>query len=566
MTSSETDRSAGDGRDRDFLATTLEAAADGLVAVDQDGAVRYHNRRFVDLLDLPDGALDGADRSDLLRTVSERIQDPAALRRAVEQAELYPDEEGSSLLRLEDGRVVRAQIRAREEDGDVAGWVLSVSDVTVSEKLEAELERLAYRDPLTGLANARLLSVEGERALALADRHGHRAGFISMDLVHFKRINDTLGHERGDEVLGQVASRLRSRVRAADAVARIGGDEFGLLLTEVGSMEGVQEAADRLAECFDAPIEVGGESVELDVKMGVALYPDHASNFQELLASADDAVERAAERYGEGSGLEQPAPEVPEAGDLAREEDLRRALDQESLKVHYQAIRTGPGEAAVGMEALVRWPHPVRGTIGASETVPLAERIGVVRELDYLVLRKALTRMAEWERRHPEIHWVSVNLSAATLHADDLSRHVESQLESTGLDGRKLVVEVAERVAMRDPEAVSRTLASLRDLGVRVAIDDFGTGRAVLGYLKQFDASLLKLDMPFIHRLGVDPRDERLFGGMVAFAHELEMSVVAEGVETEDQYERVRAGGCDLVQGYYTGRPAPASVLFHQEG
>lgn len=484
------------------------------------------------------------------------------------------------LRRLRDeGTLAGVELQLKRRDGTPL-WVLESSflvesperdepvnmgtlvDIDERKRLEAELQRMAYHDSLTGLANRRLLRAQAERALSLGARRGEEVGLVYLDLAQFKSINDRFGHDAGDQVLAEVARRLRARCRESDVPARIGGDEFAVLLSEVGDVDGAVAAARRLKEGLGEPFHVGQRSVKVEARIGVAVYPRHASNYDQLLTRADQAMYRARGRGQEEIRIHLPPAEGEWDREMRREleDDLQRAVEEESFCLFYQPIRTRTGEPAVGAEALLRWRHPEHGLMDAGEFVPLLERLRLIGEVDRWVLGQAVTQAVEWaDEGGPE--WVAVNLSAQTFQARKLAEHIEGLLESRGLSGKRLVLEVSERAAMRETDQATRTIARLRKTGVTVAIDDFGTGHAALAYLKHFAPKLIKTDIVFVREVADSPPDRELIRGISELAHGLGMKVVAEGVETEEQYRRVVEAGVDLVQGFYTGGPVPPEEL-----
>lgn len=494
---------------------------------------------------------------DLYETPADRAAFVEALERegSLSNYEITLRRRDGSLLHALENSALTADPRTGRKE--IVGTLV---DITDRKALQEELERMALHDSLTGLPNRRLLREQTETALARADREGGRVGLVFIDLVRFKRVNDSLGHPAGDRVLVQVAGRLKSRVRGSDIVARVGGDEFVLLLTGVAGTGKAVEATRRVREAFEAPFRADVREVHIDARFGIALYPLHASNFDELLTNADRAMYRAGEA-GDAIAVYEPPAGVRPSDELAREEELREALERDELSLLYQPVYRLPDLELEGVEALVRWRHAEHGILGAAEFVPLAERTRLVTELDLAVLERAVRQVALWEEEGLPLEWVSLNVSSRTLTDPRFPQMVADALAEHGVSGDRLMVEVTERVAMRNPDAVSDSLRKLEEVGVMIAIDDFGTGHAVLAYLKHFFADLLKLDMVFVHRLGEDIRDEKLVEGIAALGHELGMRVLAEGVETELQRERAAAAGCDLVQGFLLGHPVPAEEV-----
>lgn len=467
-------------------------------------------------------------------------------------------------------------LRLRRKDGSPI-WVLENSsliddpetgsrmvvgtaiDITERKRLEDDLERMAYHDPLTGLANRRFLREMAVKALARVDRQGGRVGLLYLDLIRFKRINDAFGHTIGDQILADLGNRFRQRVRASDTIARVGGDEFAVLLVGVESSEDGLTAAQHLKDCFAAPFVIAGETFHLQARVGVALYPDHAANFDELLSHADLAMHQTGDS-DVGVEMYRSAGIRPLREDLVLEEELRRGLKAEELVLHYQPIYLIPDRALIAVEALVRWTHPERGLLAAGEFIPLAEHAGLIRKVDRWVLRTAARQMRRWvEAGGPG--WVAVNLSPSTFDDPELPGYIERVVTEEALAGERLALEVTERATMRDPERAAATLHRLQELGIRIVIDDFGRGHSSLAYLLHFPANVLKIDRFFVGGVGVDPAQERLVEGIIALCLSMGMQLIAEGVETAEQLEWLEARGCRFVQGFYLGRPTPAEGL-----
>lgn len=440
--------------------------------------------------------------------------------------------------------------------------VLSVAkDLTHRERLEQRLEHMAHRDPLTGLANRRLLREQGETELARAEGTGERIGLVFVDLARFKRINDSLGHDAGDEVLVMAAKRLKGALRTGDLVARVGGDEFVALVPEVVAVEELRQVAERFEAAFEDPFRVDGRSVELGLRMGLALYPDHSSDFTELLSRADQAMYEAELTGGDGVAVYSPMIGTESEGGSAREQALQRALRADELVVHYQPIYRAGDDALVGAEALARWEHPGAGLLSAADFLPLAERTGLIREIDEWVLRAVVDQLGAWTSEETAPRWVAVNLSVSSLGRADLTEMVWDLLEAKEIPPERLIIEVTERVALRDPEKTAETLSRLRARGVRVGLDEFGTGHALPTYLRQFAANILKLDMELIQQIGDFPHDDDFVAGIAALGRHLDMMVLAEGVESRRQLDRLQEAGVELAQGYHLGRARPAEEI-----
>ncbi|MDX1745848.1 MAG: diguanylate cyclase, partial [Halobacteriales archaeon] len=390
-------------------------------------------------------------------------------------------------LLLRNGSLTNHVSRWQRRDGDGI-WVLENSadvdesvtrrvilgtaiDYTERKAREEELEWMAYHDSLTRLANRRLLRKMARKAIAHADRLGTRVAILYLDLVRFKRINDVLGHTVGDRVLTQVADRFRERVRATDTLARLGGDEFALLLVGPGGPEDARTAARNLQACLDAPFLVGGETFHLDARIGIALYPDHAEDCDDLLAHADRGMHRA-KSSPSGIGVYRAVQNDARQTSRALEEELRQALEKNELVLFYQPVFDLSDASVVGAEALVRWRHPRRGLLTAEEFIPLAEHVGLVPQIDRWVLRSAIRQVASWGPRAPE--WTGVNVSPETLNYPNLLDSIEKTLRDENVAPERMAIEVAERVAIRKPERAAKVLGRLHRSGAKIVIDEFG--------------------------------------------------------------------------------------------
>jgi diguanylate cyclase (GGDEF)-like protein len=427
----------------------------------------------------------------------------------------------------------------------------------------AELQRLAFCDPLTGLPNRALFDDRLRHALACADRAGSdatggRVAVLYLDLDGFKPINDSYGHAAGDVVLRQVATRLRAICRQADTLARLGGDEFVVLLEQVAQQDEAEQVAQRIVRALGQPFALPERRVLLATSIGIALYPDHGP--AERLMPCADAAMYAAKRAG---GSRHVVYEPGLDKDTVRTDllhALREAVAEQQLQLHYQPkidSRTGRVRA---VEALLRWNHPVLGMVPPGEFVPLAERHGVIVPIGNWVIDEACRQLAAWQRAGRRLR-VSINLSAHQVRQPDLVDRIRAALERHGADPRLLVCEFTESAAMEDTLGTQRTIDALEALGVCLSIDDFGTGHSSLAMLRHLRVQELKIDRLFVQDVATDAKARDLVEAVVRLAHVLGMRVVAEGVETTAQRDVLLALGCDEMQGYLFGRPvAPAAL------
>jgi diguanylate cyclase (GGDEF)-like protein len=450
--------------------------------------------------------------------------------------------------------------------GAVAGGALVVRtrhmELNVEQRKQAEerIRHLAYHDALTELPNRMLLESRLAKALDQAHRDGGMLALLYLDLDRFKRVNDAVGHHLGDHVLRSVAERLTATVRDADTVARVGGDEFAILLPKIARVQDAVEVADRILAGLRRPLAVDDREYHTTTSMGISCYPDDAEEADTLLRNANIAMYRAKEQGRDNYQLFIPAM-TQFAERLALENDLRRALERDEFVVYYQPQVNVASQQIVGVEALVRWRHPERGLVLPEDFIPAAEESGLIVPLGEWVLRIACAQAKTWQSAGlPRIH-VGVNLSARQFQQRNLLELVRQVLSDSGLDPHCLQLEITESAAMHDVDFTKKVLGDLKEMGVQVAIDDFGSGHSSLNYLKQLPIDDVKIDQSFVRDLATDSNDAAIVGSIVAMTHELNLKVVAEGVETEEQLIFLRDRQCDVVQGFLFSKPVPADIV-----
>jgi diguanylate cyclase (GGDEF)-like protein/PAS domain S-box-containing protein len=469
-------------------------------------------------------------------------------------------------LRAADGRDVwiRDEMtvvfdRQTGEDPLFYGVFLDVSD---RKRMEVELERLALYDPLTGLPNRALFGDRLRHVLARRGRDSATAVYF-LDLDRFKRINDSLGHGAGDEVLREVAERLSAVVRPEDTVARFGGDEFTVLCESVGGVLEAVSIADRLQRPLRQPLRAGGAELRLSASIGVALVEaDDNGDGQHLIEDADAAMYRAKERGGARTELFDTAMRDNAVRAMRIEQELQRALEQGELRLYYQpGVDLATGQV-VGAEALVRWEHPQRGLIMPDRFLGVAEETGLIVPLGMWVMSETCRHLAEWQSRPETAHLhLSLNLSARELTHPDLVSSVLGCVRDSGVDPHSLTIEVTESTAMADGDTGFRALRDLNSEGIRVAIDDFGTGYSSLEQLRRMPVDIVKVDRSFVSGMSADSTDREIVAAVVGMGRALKLSVVAEGIETTEQAEALRDLGCDIGQGYLYAKPLPAEEM-----
>ncbi len=444
------------------------------------------------------------------------------------------------------------------------GVVCSFSDVTERRSAENQLSYQAKHDALTGLRNRATFVEALEQGLAHARRSGSTVSVLFVDLDRFKTVNDSMGHLDGDEVLVAIGKRLHAATRNIDTVARLAGDEFVVLCLDLPSPEAAERRAQELAELVEQPISLSsGRQVVITASVGVSFVQGGVADAEEVLRDADVAMYHAKQKGRARVERFDQALRAQAQRRLDIERDLRIAIEEGQLDVYYQPIASMLSNKVVGVEALVRWNHPTRGPITPGEFIPIAEETGLVLPLGTWVLEQACAQMARWKATVPGAHamHVSVNLSGRQLGDPELVATIAEALRKSGLDPESLWLEITESVLMDDAAGAARTLAAVRALGVHLVIDDFGTGYSSLAYLKRFPVDMLKIDRSFVDGLGSDPESEAIVHAVVELARSLNLTVVAEGVETTDQLAEIRRLGCTMCQGFLIARPVPANQV-----
>jgi diguanylate cyclase (GGDEF)-like protein len=445
-----------------------------------------------------------------------------------------------------------------------------VRDISERKRTEEQIRRLAYCDSLTGIPNRQAFLETLERELHRSKVGNKKFAVLFMDLDSFKRINDTLGHNVGDDLLKIVSERLRETIRPSDLVsrvdsasnlARLGGDEFTILIPDLERVENALNVAHRVKEAMRRPFVIEGNEIFVTASIGISLFPEDGDDCDSLLKYADTAMYHAKNCGKNNAKLYSSSLTMQIMSHVKLEVGLRKAIKNDELYLLYQPQIDVRSAEIVGVEALVRWRHPERGIISPNEFIPLAEETGLIVPIGEWVLRTACTQARAWQRQTQRSLRMAVNLSAKQFKDENLTQIVMSALHDTGLEPKLLELELTEGTLMDDARATMVTLDQLRAIGVYLSIDDFGTGYSSMNYLKRFDVRALKIDKSFICGLPQDSENAAITRAIIAMAHGLKMVVVAEGVETGEQLVLLEQYGCDLVQGFYLGRPAPADTV-----
>lgn len=463
-----------------------------------------------------------------------------------------------TLLQVRDELELRVQERTKEL---AAANGRLQAEIEERRLIEAQVRHMAHHDALTGLPNRRLLEDRLGQAIAMAKRRGCGVAVMFVDLDRFKLVNDSLGHRGGDLLLQAVARRLRGLLREADTVARVGGDEFVVVLSDLREEAPAATVAEKILGSLVQPYVIDGNDLRVTPSIGISLYPKDGTNVETLISHADAAMYHAKQMGRKNYQLFTSDMDCVAANRLQLENDLHRAIERGELLLHFQPKIDLASGRLCGMEALLRWLHPVKGLVPPGDFIPLAEDTGLIVPLGEWVIREACRQTTAWiEQGHPACP-IAVNLSARQFRGRDLDRMIAAALGETGLSPALLELEITESTLMHNTEETMATLAKLQAIGLQLSIDDFGTGYSSLNYLKRFRVDKLKIDQSFVRDISSDPDDAAIVSAIIALAQHLKMRVVAEGVETAEQLEFLSGCGCDEAQGYYFSRPRPANEI-----
>jgi predicted signal transduction protein with EAL and GGDEF domain len=437
-----------------------------------------------------------------------------------------------------------------------------------------QMQHMAFYDDLTGLTNRNLFKIMLGKSMAQARRSEKEIAILILDIDDFKRINDTLDHSVGDQLLKEVSGRLTGVVREADilsrlgpddaeamTVARFGGDEFTVLLSEMSSSQDAAKVAQRIREAFTLPIYLNNHEVFITMSMGIAVYPVDGRNSDSLLKNADTAMYQVKKQGKNNYRFYKQCMNAASLSNLKLEGELRRAIANDEFLLNYQPQIEMKSGKIVGIEALVRWNDPEKGIVSPGEFIPVAEESGLIAPIGEWVLDTACWQMKVWQNAGIEPVRFSVNLSAQEFIQKDLVRIVSQTLECHNLIPDYLELEITETMLMKNADKAIEMLRRLKDMGIRIAIDDFGTGYSSFSYLRRFPLDVIKIDREFIKDIPTNTDDMAIVSAIIAMAHRLNMSVVAEGVETVEQLDFLRELGCDVVQGFLLSRPRPVEEV-----
>jgi diguanylate cyclase (GGDEF)-like protein/PAS domain S-box-containing protein len=541
---------------------TLNSIGDAVLTTDLAGNVRYLNLVAETMTGWSRESALGRPLAEVFKIIDGKthvlVENPAL--RAIKEDKIVGLAADCVLIHRDgfESAIEDSAAPIHNREGRVIGAVLVFHDVSESRAVALRMAHLAQHDFLTGLPNRVLLTERCSQAIGQANRHKRQVGLLFLDLDFFKRINDSLGHAIGDELLQSVADRMVAAVRATDTVCRQGGDEFVILLAEIEQPLDATYVAEKLLAAFALPHQIDGHELHVSLSIGISIYPDDGNNVDSVMQNADTAMFHAKANGRNKYQFFRADMNTSAVHRLAIENDLRRGLRQDEFLLHYQPQIDLAAGTMIGAEALIRWQDPQNGLVSPAQFMPIAEESGLIVPIGRWVLREACRQVQAWLDAGLAAVPVAVNISAIEFRHKDFLAGVGLILKDTGLSPQYLELELTESILMQDAEASEATLHALKTMGVRLAIDDFGTGYSSLSYLKRFPIDTLKIDQSFVRDIVTDPDDGSIVSAVISMGKNLNQHVIAEGVETPAQLEFLRARQCDEGQGFLFSRPLSA--------
>ncbi|SDI80924.1 PAS domain S-box-containing protein/diguanylate cyclase (GGDEF) domain-containing protein [Ferrimonas sediminum] len=544
-----------------LAATVFANSVEGVLITDRHGTIIEVNNAFTEITGyrreeaislnpriLKSGRYDNGFYETMWQSLTQEGQWQGELWNRRKDGSLYPQMTTLSAV-YDDHRRIRY-------------YVAVFADISEQKQAEERLAHMAYHDPLTGLPNRAKMQAELKLAIERAEERQQQMAVVFVDVDHFKLINDSAGHLVGDEVLCEVANRLKQQVRQVDTVARIGGDEFVVLLSGIPDSQAATAVVSKLMALFERPFELGsGDQLRLTSSLGIALFPQDGRNSDTLLKHADSAMYRAKQQGRNSFSFFTQSQNERSLEHLKLQSDLHDAIANHELHLNYQPQYDLASNRIVGIEALIRWHHPRLGVLGPARFINMAERMGLITDIGLVVLTQACHQASQWLSQGLEFGRIAVNVAGPQLLRRDFSDEVQAVLKQTGCPASALELEVTENFLIQNPDDAIRNLNQLRALGIHIAIDDFGTGYSSLSYLKRLPLTTLKIDQSFVHGISVDADNQVIAKAIISMGNSLSLNVIAEGVETREQAQFLAENGCEQAQGFLFSRPVNDSAI-----
>jgi diguanylate cyclase (GGDEF)-like protein/PAS domain S-box-containing protein len=549
-------------REKERAQVTLDSIGDAVVCTDVSGNVTFLNPIAEALTGWPADEAVGRPFIQVFRIIDvsnhRRAIDPMASVIKANKASNLP--EGSILIRRDgiESAIEDSTAPIHDRRGRVTGGVMVFHDVTQARAMAQKMSHLAQYDYLTDLPNRLLLNDRLSQAVSAAHRHQNHLAVLYVDVDRFKHVNDSLGHLIGDKLLLSIAHRLVASVRSSDTISRQGGDEFVILLSSIAHAADAALSAQKILTAASMPYRVEQHDLQITVSVGIAIYPDDGADAETLVKNADIAMLSAKDNGRNNYQFFKPTMNEHALERQSIEGNLRHALDRGEFILHYQPKVDLEAQTLTGAEALIRWRQPERGIVFPKDFIPIAEQCGYIVPIGRWVLREACRQRRTWLDAHLAPIPIAINISAVELRSNNFVEHVRDILQETGLEPRYLELELTETAFMQDPQSTIAVLQALKDIGIKLTLDDFGTGYSSLSYLKRFPIDALKIDKSFVRGLCTDSDDSKLVSAVINLGRSFHLQVIAEGVETREQFIALQAQNCAEGQGYYFQKPIAA--------
>lgn len=555
------DRTSSLQKSLSLIKSTFESSSDGIIVINNDGKIIDYNQKLISMLHIPKSILDTLKAVNVLRYLEDQLKEGQEdFLNKLKKLDELPDEISIDVVKLKDGKILECYSQPHKQNEKIVGRILDFRDITKRAQLEQELQYQATHDALTGLPNRVNLLERMKLALHIAEQTRSKFAVLFIDFDRFKLVNDSLSHTVGDELLVAASKRLQSCIRTEDTLARLGGDEFVIIFMNVDKVESLLEKVRKLLAIFREPFQVDGRKVTLTASIGICFYPKDGKSYDVLLRNADSAMYRAKAQKGNNYQLYNPEMSTKSLAELDNEIELRQAITRGEFFLCYQpqiSLEKGKLEA---VEALIRWQHPRKGVLLPIDFIPLAEETGLIIPIGEWVMRSACKQNKAWQDAgYPPIR-IAVNVSIQQFKLGNIIETVRDILKETKLNPEYLEIELTENVILSNREVIN-IVTGLKKLGVIIAIDDFGTGYSSLSYLRKIPLDRLKIDGSFIQHIKSPTDDEVIIRAVIAMAKNLNLEVLAEGVETIDQLNFLKKHECGDVQGFYFSKPLTKKEL-----
>lgn len=544
-----------------IIESTLESIDYGLIVLNLENKVSFYNNQFLFMWDLEPLPLNTPMRTQEMSLLVEKLVNPEKYPHGIYEARRNPDELFHDELTLKDGRIYERFCKPHRLEGRLIGHVWGYRDISLRKELEESIVHQAHHDSLTNLPNRSVLSDRIEHDIEIAKRFQSQLAIMFVDLDHFKEINDALGHHKGDILLQALAKRLESCVRKSDTVVRFGGDEF-IILFITNNYQELTALCNKILLEISKPVKIDNEEIHTTASLGLCMYPQDGLDSATLIKNADMAMYLAKKTGRNHYQIYNDLISLKAKRHRDIQQQLVNAVNRDEFSLVYQPIVSMHNHAIIAAEVLLRWDSPVLGLVLPNEFISISEEMGIIIALSQWVLFEACKQNKQWQDAGGPLIQIAVNISSIQLKRGNLVDVVKRVLSETGLKPEYLILEITETSLVEHSKNIVRMLDQIRELGVEISIDDFGTGYSSFRYLTEFPATILKIDKSLIHNCEERPKYSSIIKAITTMSHQLNLRVLAEGVETEKQYEIVKESGCDEIQGYYISRSLEASDLY----